>query len=155
MSNRALQLICFVWLLFGLLEPAAATQVHADPEGVHAHQIAHLFFAFSMGILIYWLRERDLVQETGWRFVQYAAFFFILWNIEAIITHYLDGWDETFDLINAGTWNAWVPWMKDSSSLVVLYYLFKMDHLLCLPGIIFLYAGLRQLLKQAQANGPA
>lgn len=58
------------------VDNAGATQVHGGPEGLYVHQIAHFFFMFSMAILIYWLRERRLVQEKGWRFVQYAAFFF-------------------------------------------------------------------------------
>jgi len=54
-------------------EPALATQAHNAPEGLYAHQLAHVFFIISMGVLIYWLRERKLVQAVGWRYIQYAA----------------------------------------------------------------------------------
>ena len=56
---------------------ALATQGHNDPEGLVVHQMSHLFFVFSMGILIYWLRARDLVRHVGWRYIQYSSVFFI------------------------------------------------------------------------------
>jgi hypothetical protein len=154
MTGNCFILFWCMWLLFGLVQPAGATQVHTEPEGYHVHQIAHLIFAFSMGILIYWLRVRGLVRETAWRFIQYAAFFFILWNLDAMLVHYLDGRDDMFRMIDAGTWHARVHLMNDSFSLAVLYYLIKMDHLLCVPAGMFLYAGLRHLLKQARESQP-
>jgi len=141
---------CFILLMFAMVQPAGATQVHAEPEGLWAHQIAHLFFIISMGILIYWLREWKLVEEKGWRLVQYSALFFILWNIDAIIVHHLDQLGDTFRTINAGTWYAGISMNKDSSGLAFLYYIVKLDHLLSVPAVFFLYIGLRQLLKQAQ-----
>lgn len=54
---------------------AVATQPHGDPEGIVVHQFSHLFFVFSMGLLIYWLRRRDLSKQPGWREINYAAVF--------------------------------------------------------------------------------
>jgi len=58
---------------------ALATQGHGGIEGVYAHQLAHVFFIISMGGLIYWLKQRGLVRESGWRLIQLSAFFFLLW----------------------------------------------------------------------------
>ena len=144
-------LLWSAWLLFGLTDIAGATQVHSQPEGLYAHQIAHLFFAFSMGILIYWLRDRQLVREKGWRLVQYAALFFILWNIDTIVVHYLDAREDMFQIVNHGrSWRAQIQSVNGSSARTALYYFLKMDHLLCVPAVVFLYAGLRQLLVRAQ-----
>ena len=138
-----------LWLLLGAAQPAWATQVHAAPEGLYAHQLAHVFLTFSMGILIYWLRERKLVLETGWRYVQYAAFFLILWNLDAMTVHYLDSRDDMFRIVNAGGWQSSIQVSSQHSGLILFYYFAKMDHLLCVPAIIFLYLGLRHLLRQA------
>ena len=73
-----------------LATPALATQTHGQPEGLYVHQIAHLFFIISMGILEFWLRQRNLIKEKGWKYIQLAAVLFILWNIDAIIVHFLD-----------------------------------------------------------------
>lgn len=143
---------CTTAVLLGWWSPAHATQVHLGQEGLYAHQIAHVFFIFALATLIYWLRGRKLVRESGWRFVQYAAFFFILWNLDAILVHYLDGRNDLLETINAGTWSASIHLLEGHWLLAVVYYVGKMDHLLCVPGIIFLYAGLRQLLKRARED---
>lgn len=129
--------------------PALATQAHGGPEGVYAHQIAHVFFAFSMGILIYWLRERDLVKETGWRLIQYAALFFILWNIDAFAVHFLDDQSDIIRITQIDSWHIQINAAGGSSDVALLYYLAKLDHLLCVPALLFLFAGLRRLLKTA------
>ena len=67
--------------ILAITEPALATQGHGAPEGLFAHQLAHIFFIISMAVLTYWLRERKLVQAVGWRYIQYSALFFILWNV--------------------------------------------------------------------------
>jgi hypothetical protein len=145
------------WLLIGAVGagiawagPAFATQVHAHPEGLYSHQIAHGFFALSMGILIYWLRQRRLVKEPGWRLIQFAALFFILWNADAMVAHYLDDHSELLRIIDAGSWHAAIVVAGSSDLLTVLYYLVKLDHLLCVPAIVLLTLGLRQLLRTAQ-----
>ena len=81
--SRCLQKTLLVLAIALVSEPALATQAHSAPEGLYAHQLAHIFFIVSMGVLIYWLRERKLVQAVGWRYIQYAALFFILWNLDA------------------------------------------------------------------------
>ena len=74
-------------LAFVMPEPVLATQAHSDPEGLYVHQFAHFFFIISLAMFIYWLRFRDLVKETGWRYIQYAALFLILWNTDAAIVY--------------------------------------------------------------------
>lgn len=51
----------FAW---GVINPnhALATQSHGAPEGIYAHQIAHIFFMFSMGFFIHWLRDKKTCQ---------------------------------------------------------------------------------------------
>ena len=39
------------------------------------------------------------------------------------------------------------------SVLAWLYYLLKLDHLLCVPAMCFLFVGLRRLLKSAPLEG--
>lgn len=143
------------WAL-SLLQPdaALATQGHGGIEGVYAHQIAHVFFLISMGVLIYWLRQRGLVRESGWRFIQYAAFFLILWNIDTILVHALD---DQFGIISTeriGSWNIKISHLGGDATLTLVYYLAKLDHLLCVPAIVCLYIGLRRLL-QVEPDRPA
>ena len=92
MKQRALtRLAISLGYLLCSAQAAMATQAHGGPEGLYVHQMAHILFIFSLAVLIYWLREHSLIKEPGWRYVQYAAFFLILWNIDAVLAHYLDG----------------------------------------------------------------
>jgi hypothetical protein len=131
-------------------EPALATQAHSAPEGLYAHQLAHIFFIVSMGVLMYWLRERKLVQAVGWRYIQYSALFFILWNADAFFVHLVE---EQLGLVNIqriGLWDIDITTTMKSQTLLWLYYAAKLDHLLCVPALLFLYFGLRRLLKDTE-----
>jgi hypothetical protein len=130
--------------------PAGATQVHADPEGLYTHQISHGFFAASMAILIFWLRHRGLVRDRGWRMIQFAALFFILWNLDAVVAHYLDDHSDLFQVIDEGTWHERIGSTQGLDAVTVVYYLVKFDHVLCVPAIVLLYIGLHRLLQQAR-----
>lgn len=139
-----------VWLVVIMFPaPAAATQGHSGVEGVYVHQLAHLYFTFSMGTLIYWIRRRELILEKGWRYIQYSALFFILWNMDAFAVHFLDeqisavsiSMKDPFHIqISTGTGAEWIRYF---------YYLAKLDHLLCVPALIFLYLALRSLLRES------
>lgn len=145
-QTRCISLIATLFaLLFFLADPAAATQAHGAPEGLFVHQLSHLFFIFAMGTLIYWLRSRALVRETGWRNIQYAALFFILWSLDAFFVHLLDEQFLLVDVTRTGPWQIKLDTPAGMSWLGGIYYLLKLDHLLCVPGLIFLYMGLRRL----------
>jgi hypothetical protein len=139
---------CFCVALFSST-PALATQGHAGIEGVWVHQFAHLFFLFSMVLLIYWLRQAGLVKAPGWRYIQYAALFFILWNVDTFLVHFLDEQIQAVRVENLGDWQIRVVAAGGRNWLATVYYLAKMDHLLCVPAMIFLMLGLRHMLKEA------
>ena len=131
---------------------ALATQMHEAPEGIYAHQLAHLFFMLSMGFLILWLRERKLVKEGGWRFIQYAAIFFILWNMDTFIVHLLDGQLRIIQVKKISTEHIQINAVSGRNGLETFYYMAKLDHLLCVPALCFLYFGLRRLVKEDTPN---
>jgi hypothetical protein len=151
---RFLQKICLGGTILLLAEPALATQAHGAPEGLYAHQLAHIFFIISMGVLIYWLRERQLVRAVGWRYIQYAALFFILWNLDAFGVHLLEEQLGIIDVRRIDPWQIRVTATHGSELLLWLYYAAKLDHLLCVPALLLLYFGLRRLLKETEADTP-
>jgi hypothetical protein len=151
LGTRAFRLSALA-VFAGWLTPlmAFAVQEHGAPEGIYSHQGAHLFFIASMGLLIFWLRQRRLVREAGWRYIQYAALFFILWNLDAFTAHFLDEQSGILDTAMAGPGKIRIEIGEGLSALAWLYYIAKLDHLLCVPAMGFLYAGLRRLLKDAE-----
>jgi hypothetical protein len=148
-----MKILVFLVMTFSLLiaEEALATQAHGDPESIYAHQLAHLFFMLSMVMLIYWLRQRKLTRHSGWRYIQYAAFFFILWNVNVMLVHFLD---EQAVLITVEKISDWQ--IRVSSSLgkwaELTYYLARMDHLICLPALLFLFLGLKKLVADTEKS---
>ena len=136
-------------LILFIAQPALATQAHSAPEGLYAHQLAHIFFIVSMGVLIYWLRARQLVKMVGWRHIQYAALFFILWNMDAFCVHLLE---EQIALVEVQRLDGWQIRISSPPNAGLpygwLYYAAKLDHLLCVPALLFLYSGLKRLLNE-------
>lgn len=141
----------FLVLLF-CPAPVLAFQSHTGPEGLYVHQMAHLFFAFAMGLLIYWLRKRKLVVARGWRYIQYAALFFIIWNVDAFAGHWLEELSGLIEVQRIGLMRIDVSTPPGYGWIAPLYYLTKLDHLLCVPALFFLYAGLRQLLNAPEPS---
>lgn len=131
-------------------QPSAAwaLQAHGGVEGVYAHQMAHLFFAISMVLLIYWLRKRRLVSIPGWRYIQYAAFFFIFWNGDAFVGHWIEELSGLIEYQRIGLMRISLSTAPGYEWLGSLYYAVKLDHLLCVPAMAFLFLGLRWLLRE-------
>jgi hypothetical protein len=146
------RIFLFQCLIFFLPGNAEATQIHPAEEGLYVHQIGHLFFILSMGFLIYRLRQRHLTREAGWRCIQYSALFFILWNVDAGIVHFFEDREDIYTIIDAAHWHHWIDFAGGHTSIEFFYYLGRMDHLLCVPAVIFLYCGLKHLLKQSESS---
>jgi hypothetical protein len=127
----------------------SATQTHGGAEGLIAHQLAHLFFMLSMGILVYWLRQRRLVIRTGWRLIQFAAVFMMLWNIDAFLVHFLEEQPGLITVHRPSPWQIRIDARAGNEMLAVIYYLAKLDHLLCVPAMLMLYLGLQRLLAES------
>ncbi len=127
-----------------------ATQLHASSEGIITHQMGHLFFLFSMVTLIFTITGKGLDKQKGWRLIQYSAFFFILWNLDAILAHFLDNQIHAVKIENISLFKIKI--ISNSSSLTgfsilaLCYYAIKLDHLLCVPAMLFLYRGLSNLV---------
>ena len=155
--RHRLQMIALCGLtltLFGDPEFARATQTHGTPEGLFVHQFAHIFFTLSMGILIYWLRARDLIRDQGWRYIQYAAALFILWNVDTFMVHFLDEQVDIIQITTLDNWHVKITTHPAYTGLHLVYYMAKLDHLICVPALLFLFCGLKRLYRQS-ADQPA
>jgi hypothetical protein len=128
---------------------AWATQTHGGLEGLWVHQAAHLFFAFSMGLLIFWLRKWRLTMSQGWRYIQFAALFFIAWNMDTMASHWLQEQSGLIVVRNIAPFKMQIVAAENWRWLSEVYYLTRLDHLLCVPALVFLFLGFRRLLRTA------
>lgn len=137
-----------VVILWAVLSPglAWAFQSHPAPEGLYAHQLAHVFFIVAMGILAYWLQVNKFVQERGWRLIQISCILFILWNIMAFVGHWVEELVTADAVIGEPDWTQRI--ILDSGTMR-LYYALKLDHLVSVPAMICLLLGIRSLYRGA------
>lgn len=138
----------FSLFFFIAVSPAHATQGHGGIEGILVHQAAHLLFALAMGFLVFRIKRDALAVQKGWRNVQYAAFLFILWNLDTVFVHFVDEQVALVSVQRLATGQLHIS--SSVPGLAVIYYIAKLDHLLCVPAIAFLWVGLRQLVAQAE-----
>ncbi|MDA3971704.1 MAG: hypothetical protein PF442_10175 [Desulfobulbaceae bacterium] len=128
---------------------AWALQTHTGPEGLYVHQGAHIFLSFSLLIFVLNIHRSRLARQRAWRLLSSGAILLILWNIWAFAGHLSAFYmPESSFIMEPG---HRTPSLLVTSWQEVLYYLFKMDHLLWLPALLFFYAGLKLLLKEFTA----
>ncbi len=128
---------------------AYATQLHASSEGIITHQVGHLFFLLSMVALIFTITGKELDTQKGWRLIQYSAFFFILWNLDAIAAHFFDNQIHAVKIENISLGRIRVVAENGSPFLAWLYYVLKLDHLLCVPAMFFFTGGFQAWSKNS------
>jgi hypothetical protein len=150
-KHNAIRTILRLTFMVVALTPASAlaTQGHGGLEGVHVHQFAHLFFMFSMGTFIYWLRRRELVRLAGWRYLQYSAFFFILWNVDAFAVHFLEEQLQAVTVTKTDSLHIIISTPEGAGWLEYIYYIAKLDHLLCVPAMILMYLALKNIYRES------
>lgn len=114
-------------------------------QGSYVHQIAHLLFAGAMGFFIYQIHRENLKQYKGFRYLCYGAWFFVIWNVDAVIGHFSE-WALEYPVI-LGTGLTKRLLMYDANAW--LYYVTQIDHFLFLaPAFYFFYRGLKTFAQE-------
>ena len=134
--------------------PAMAAQPHGNPVGVVVYLFTFLFFIASMAVLIGWLSRLGSPVPSGWREIRYSAYFFILWSAFAFTSYVLEyaaGW---IDADRIGSFTLHIEPAGGQAFLTWLYYLVRLDYLLSVPAMVFLFLGLARLLEQAKLTTP-
>jgi hypothetical protein len=145
--------ILFAFLMVFLPNEALAIQLHAHGGGIITHQIGHLFFLFSMVVLVFTIREKKLDALKGWRLIQYSAFFFILWNLDTLTAHFLDNQINVVEMKTLSFSHVMIETQSRSTVLQWVYYVLKLDHLLCVPAMLLLYLGVSSLVRSYPSTG--
>ncbi len=145
MKNTALTAGIGLAILFITIMPetAHALQTHGAPEGLYVHQIGHVLFAIAMIGFALRIRQSRLNEEKAWRMMSVGALLFALWNGWALAGHFLTLYVAPQDFIrdSHGMKSALIL----QEPMNVLYYILKMDHLICLPALILIYLALKRM----------
>ena len=134
-----------------LPEQSMALQTHSQPEGIYVHQMAHIFYIAALGYL-FWDTKRSTFSGRGWVYLRIFCVLTILWNILAFIGHEITPYLHPEDFSN--TTEYLQTQLNGPLTLVkFLYYIAKLDHLLAVPAMFFLYLGLRSFYKSSLSSG--
>ncbi len=126
-----------------LAEPALAIQSHGPPEGIYVHLIGHVLFGLAMLGFALRIRVSHLQARKSWRLMARGALLLALWNVWAFIAHILATRIPASDFI--ADQRGISMWVALHNPIDVLYYIFKMDHILCVPAIVCIYMSLRRM----------
>lgn len=157
MINTVLQRIWFILPLLWLIFPgeALALQVHGEPEGLYVHQMAHLHYIFALGYF-FWDIRRSSFTGRGWRYLQIFCILMTLWNLMAFAGHITGAYlvPESLQQTDCYLETRLVsPLTLDK----YLYFIAKLDHLIYVPALFFLFLGLRSFynsVAKPPSGGP-
>lgn len=137
-------------LLLSVPDAAWALQSHGPPEGLYVHQMAHVFFIGALGYL-FWDIRRTSFSGLGWVYLQVFCVLMIAWNILALTGHAAGLLLSPEDFVSRNGLVA-THLVGEVTAAKVLYFLGKLDHLLCVPALLFLFLGLRSFYRNLETS---
>lgn len=131
-------------LLFYLIvaggSPAWAVQQHGGAEGLVSHQIGHLLFiAGTISLLVRIYYER--LTGPGWVEFKWFLRVIVLWNCLTFGGHWMREFIDPQKFIKEG---GLVVGFHLASFTDFVFYFSRLDHLLLVPGLLFLLAALKR-----------
>jgi hypothetical protein len=145
-ARLILSLLGFMILGWSYPESAFAYIPHWDPqEGFFIRQFSYLFFLVAMLFFFYELKQENLHQKPGFRFLALASGFFALWNLDCFVGQFVAL--NLGDPVVTGSAGIFSQKLVMTDPEVWVYYLTKLDHLLLVPAFLFLYFGIRALAR--------
>lgn len=151
MSHKAIPILWTVLFILACLfsaDTVSATQTHGEMEGLYSHLIAHVIFLVAMVYFCLKLFQSGMHRRRGWGWITLSALFFSLWNVTTIFVH------SYKEVLPAGAFIrndlGLVSVFQASSFLDLLYYIGRLDHLLSFPALLFLFFGLRAMVRRPE-----
>ncbi len=146
-ARRTLGLLAGLTAGLAAAAPALAVQTHGAPEGLYAHQIGHVLFAAALVFLYVKITLSPLATGRGWGALKLSCVFFFLWNLAAFANHWLEE-ARPGPLFNGAGGGLWSRSMAvPAANADLLAYLLSLDHLLCVPAMVFFVLGLKRLAE--------
>ena len=148
-KRKIVRIWLFLLLIMVILLPgdALALQVHGEPEGVYVHQMAHLHYIFALGYF-FWDIRRTSFTGRGWRYLQLFCVLMTCWNIIAFLGHLAEAYLDPQSLLQTDCYLQ-VRLLSPFTLNKYLYFITKLDHLIYVPALFFLFVGLRSFYLSA------
>ncbi len=141
--HLSLPLLSLLTIAVVVLSPSLswALQTHDAPEGLFVHQMAHVLFMAALAYLA-WDIHRNAFTGRGWFYLQLFCLFMFIWNGLAFAGHAI-----AHHLIRADFFTETSYFFTRMSGpftpAKLFYYVAKLDHLVSVPALLFLFLALR------------
>lgn len=138
------------WLIPWWPWPAWAIQTHSHPEGLYAHQMAHLAFLGAMIYVCWQIWRRGLLSRSGFQHLYWACILFGLWNVLTFCGHWAEQGLDAGAIDSASGHLFSYLHIHDLGGLI--YYLATLDHLILIPALLLYYLALRAFRTEQLAK---
>jgi hypothetical protein len=135
-------IVLFVIFFYGFPDDLWALQSHGGGEGFIIHQLAHVLFAVAMIGVVIIIKKIKEFKGREWYYFSLGAFFLAFWNIWAFIGHHLERNVLASSFITSGDG---IPSITIDNIVTLMYYIYKMDHIILVPSMIFFLIGLKKI----------
>lgn len=147
MRSKAKIILALNLVLLACPDYSPAFQSHSAPEGLYAHQMAHVFLVAAMSFFVYWLEAEGFVKDRGWRLIQTACILLCVWSLATTVGHWVEEQIPNAVLVGEPDWRQRIS--MSVSPWVAHYYVLKLDHFISVPAIICLFLGVKSLYEEA------
>ena len=147
-----LPFVCLLTVGFVLFQPSLswALQTHDAPEGLFVHQMSHILFMASL-LYLAWDIRRNKFTGRGWKYLQLFCLFMSIWNILAFTGHAVTHHLIKSDFFTESTY-FFTKIYGPFSVTKISFYITKLDHLVSVPALVFLFLGLRTLYHSIESQ---
>lgn len=141
-------------LLFFILFPFNAWgYVPHDYPAIYTHQIGCIFYFIALIIFLWVIVHNQLHKERGWRYLFLAVIFFIIWDLNILISRFVEAWSPSQTVGETGGWQYFKRYIEIEGPEIISY-LGRFDFILLNIAMLFFYMGLREHLKEEEKLSP-
>ena len=151
-ASCSVTFLCILTTAFILLCPSLtwALQHHDAPEGLYVHQMAHILFMASLVYLV-WDIRRNAFSGRGWRYLLLFCLFMFFWNLLALVGHDIAVHLSKSDFFTDSTY-LYTRISGPFSFAKLTFYIAKLDHLISVPALFFLFMALRTFYRSIETD---
>ena len=145
----------FLLLLFFffILPLNAWGYVPHDYPAIYTHQIGCIFYFIALIIFLWVIVHNRLHKERGWRYLFLAVIFFIIWDLNILISRFVEAWSPSQAVGETAGW-LYFKRIIEIEGLEYVSYLGRFDFILLNLAMLFFYMGLREHLKEEEKSSP-
>ncbi|MDA8173503.1 MAG: hypothetical protein M0018_02810 [Nitrospiraceae bacterium] len=141
----AMRFRLWISLLIIFFLPAQAWAIiPQNYPGIYTHQLAHIFFAIALAVIIAHKIRKGYWRQRGWKHIIASFMVLLAWNVFAFLGHMAAFRMKQEYFINPGTVYNEAVRMQGPALAYVIY---RMDQVFLITAMVLFYLGVRRIYK--------